>query len=348
MYRGVAFKVALFDVRFPPENSPASDETGAMKVTMKHPSRAQIIAGFAAVYVLWGSTYLAIRFAVQTIPPFLMAGTRHLAAGVVLYLYARRNGAPKPAAVHWKSAALIGTLLLLGGNGLVSWAEARVASGPAALIVASVPLWMVALSAAGSRRRPHGPVLAGLGLGLAGIALLVLPSGTGSHAGVAPAGAIALLVAAFCWSAGSLWSRHVPLPSSTLLATGMEALAGGAALWITGLLGGERVHAAAITLRSALSLGYLVVAGSIVGFSAYVWLLKVTSPERVSTYAFVNPIVAVTLGLALGGETLTPRIAAAAAVIVGAVAIILKFGESRSGDLGEVGNEPVPKRSAAK
>src|SRR5690348_9131194 len=126
---------------------------------MSHPTRARIVAGFAAIYVLWGSTYLAIRFAVQTIPPFLMAGTRHLAAGAVLYLYARRKGAPKPSGAHWKAAAFIGALLLLGGNGLVSWAEKRVASGPAALIVASVPLWMVALSAAGERRRPAGPVL---------------------------------------------------------------------------------------------------------------------------------------------------------------------------------------------
>ena len=297
---------------------------------MKHPSRAQIIAGFAAIYVLWGSTYLAIRFAVQTIPPFLMAGTRHLAAGAILYLYARRKGAPKPSAAHWKAAALIGALLLLGGNGLVSWAEKRVASGPAALIVASVPLWMVALSAFGERRRPAFPVLAGLGLGLAGIALLVLPSGTGSGPGIAPAGAAALLVAALCWSLGSLWSRRVSLPSSTLLATGMEALAGGAALWIAGLAGGERVQASAITLRSMVSLGYLIVAGSVIGFSAYVWLLKVASPERVSTYAFVNPIVAVALGLAFGGESLTLRIALSAAVIVGAVALILRFGKSRA------------------
>jgi drug/metabolite transporter (DMT)-like permease len=293
---------------------------------MKHPSRAQIVAGFAAVYVLWGSTYLAIRFAVETIPPFLMAGTRHLAAGGILYVFARRRGAAQPTLRNWKAAAGIGALLLLGGNGLVSWAEQRVASGPAALIVASVPLWMVLLSAAQERRRPAVAVLVGLLLALAGIALLVLPSAGGRAVELLPAGA--LLLAALSWSVGSLWSRRAPLPKETLLATAMEALAGGAALWIAGLAGGEGalLHVSAITARSALALGYLVVFGSILGFSAYVWLLTVSTPDRVSTYAFVNPIVAVALGVALAGEKLTPRIAIASMVIVGAVALILRFG----------------------
>ncbi len=299
---------------------------------MKHPSRAAVIAGFAAIYFVWGSTYLAIKFAVVTIPPFLMAGTRHLAAGAILYLYARRSGAPKPTFANWKAAAWIGALLLLGGNGLVSWAEQRVASGPAALIVASVPLWMVALSAAGDRRRPALPVLAGLALGLGGIALLVLPARNGSRGGIDPLGAGALLLAALSWSIGSLRSRRAALPTSTLLATGMEALAGGAALWIAGLAGGEGadLRLASITARSAISLAYLIVFGSVIGFSAYVWLLKVASPERVSTYAFVNPIVAVSIGVAIGGEAITPRIAGAAGVIVGAVALILRFGKARA------------------
>ncbi len=299
---------------------------------MKHPSRAAVVAGFAAIYLLWGSTYLAIKFAVVTIPPFFMAGTRHLAAGAILYLYARRKGAPKPSLSNWKAAAGIGTLLLLGGNGLVSWAEQRVASGPAALIVATVPLWMVALSAAGEKRRPALPVLAGLAVGLGGIGLLVLPTRSGSHAGIDPLGAGALLLAALSWSIGSLQSRRANLPRATLLATGMEALAGGAALWIAGLAAGEGadLRLASITARSAISLAYLVVFGSVVGFSAYVWLLKVASPERVSTYAFVNPIVAVAIGVAIGGEAITPRVAGAAGVIVGAVALILRFAKPRA------------------
>jgi drug/metabolite transporter (DMT)-like permease len=297
---------------------------------MKHPSRAQLVAGFAAIYVLWGSTYLGIRFAVETIPPFVMAGTRHLVAGAILYAFARRRGAPAPTFRNWKAAAGIGALLLLGGNGLVSWAEQRVASGPAALIVASVPVWMVLLSAAQERRRPSVAVLGGLALALAGIALLVLPNGGGRAVELLPAGA--LLVAALSWSVGSLWSRRAPLPKATLLATAMEALAGGAALWIAGLAGGEgaALHVSAITARSALSLAYLIVAGSILGFSAYVWLLTVSTPDRVSTYAFVNPIVAVTFGVLLAGEKLTLRIALASAVIVGAVALILRFGSRRA------------------
>jgi drug/metabolite transporter (DMT)-like permease len=262
-----------------------------------------------------------------------MAGTRHLAAGAVLYLFARARGAPAPPRRHWRNAAAIGTLLLLGGNGFVSWAEQRVASGPAALIVSTVPLWMVVLSAAGERRRPSSPVLAGLSLGLAGIAALVLPA-RGSGSGVDPIGAGLLLFAALSWSAGSLWSRKIALPSATLLSTGMQALGGGAALWIAGLASGEgaRLHFAAVTGRSAWSLAYLTLFGSILGFSAYVWLLKVSTPARVSTYAFVNPVVAVFLGLALGGETLTLRIAISAAAVVGAVALILRFGHGRPAD----------------
>ena len=296
---------------------------------MKHPSRAAVVAAFAAVYFVWGSTYLAIRFAVETIPPFLMAGTRHLAAGAILYAFARRRGAPRPTARNWKAAAGIGALLLLGGNGLVSWAETRMPSGPAALIVASVPLWMVALSAAGERRRPALPVFAGLALGLGGIAILVLPHRNGDAVPLVPAGA--LIVAALSWSLGSLASRRAPLPRETLLATAMEALAGGAALWIAGLAGGEgsALHLRDLTARSALALGYLIVFGSIVGFSAYVWLLKVVAPDRVSTYAFVNPIVAVILGIALGGEVLTLRIALAALAVVGAVSLILVYGTAR-------------------
>ncbi|HET7453743.1 MAG TPA: EamA family transporter, partial [Thermoanaerobaculia bacterium] len=252
---------------------------------MKHPPRGAVVAAFAAIYLLWGSTYLAIRFAVETIPSFLMAGTRHLAAGAILYACARARGAARPTLRNWKAAAAIGALLLLGGNGLVSWAETRMASGPAALIVASVPLWMVALSAAAARRRPAVPVFAGLALGLAGIAILVLPHRNGSAVPLLPAGA--LVVASLSWSVGSLESRRAPLPKETLLATAMEALAGGAILWAVGLAFGEgaALHLQTVTFRSAAALAYLIVFGSVLGFSAYVWLLKVTAPERVSTYA---------------------------------------------------------------
>jgi len=291
-------------------------------------SKAKIVSAFGAVYLLWGSTYLAIRFGVETIPPFLMAGTRHLTAGLLLYAWMRARGTPRPPLRHWASAAVVGGLLLLGGNGLVTWAEQRVPSGLAALIVASVPIWMAMLGGLEKRRLPGGFLIGGLALGLTGIALLVVPGRFGGGRHVDPVGAAALLLAAVSWSIGSLFSRRAKLPSSTLTAVSMEMIAGGALLWAAGLLGGEgaRLHVSAVSLKSAISLGYLVVFGSLVGFSAYVWLLKVTTPARVSTYAYVNPIVAVLLGTLFAGEELTLRIGLAAAGIVAAVALIIRHG----------------------
>ena len=294
---------------------------------MSH-SKTRLVAAFAAVYVLWGSTYLAIRFGVETIPPFLMAGTRHLAAGLLLYGWMRARGTPRPSRSEWVSAVFIGGLMLLGGNGLVTWAEQRVPSGLAALIVASVPIWMAVFAGVEQRRRPAAFVIAGLALGLTGIAVLVVPGRFGGGEHVDPLGAAALLTAALSWSAGSLLSRRVKLPASTIMATSMEMLGGGTLLWIVGLLFGEgsRLQLSAISLKSALSLGYLIVFGSLLGFTAYVWLLKATTPARVSTYAYVNPVVAVLLGTLLAGESLTLRIGIAAVGIVAAVALIIRHG----------------------
>ncbi len=289
------------------------------------PTRGRVALAFAAVYVLWGSTYLAIRFGIETIPPFLMAGTRHLIAGLLLYTWMRSRGTPRPSATHWRSATIIGGLMLLGGNGLVTWAEQRVPSGLAALIVASVPIWMAVLEGFEKRARPGGAVIAGLLLGLAGIALLVAPGRFAGNGHVDPIGALALLTAALCWSIGSLYSRRVPLPASTFTATAMEMIAGGTWLWVAGLLFGEgsRLHLSAISMRSAVSLAYLILFGSLIGFTAYVWLLKATTAARVSTYAYVNPIVAVVLGTLFAGEVITARVAIAAFVIVGSVALII-------------------------
>lgn len=293
--------------------------------TGRGPTRGRVALAFAAVYVLWGSTYLAIRFGIETIPPFLMAGTRHLTAGLILYLWMRSRGTPRPSATHWRSAAIIGGLMLLGGNGLVTWAEQRVPSGLAALIVASVPIWMAVFEGLERRARPGAAVITGLLLGVAGIAVLVAPGRFAGNGHVDPIGALALLTAALCWSFGSLYSRRVPLPASTFTATAMEMIAGGTWLWVTGLLFGEgsRLHLSAISMRSAVSLAYLVLFGSLIGFTAYVWLLKVTTPARVSTYAYVNPIVAVVLGTLFAGEVITARVAIAALVIVGSVALII-------------------------
>ena len=295
-----------------------------------HPSRSQVALGFAAVYILWGSTYLGIRFAVASLPPLLMAGTRHLVAGFLLYAIMRLRGAPRPTAVNWRSAVLLGALLLLGGNGLVTLAEQTVPSGITALMVAAVPFWMVLLNAADQRTWPRLSVLGGLVLGVAGLAILVFPTGGHAPDHVDPVGILMLVGATFSWGVGSLYAHRAQMPSSTFLGIGMEMIAGGVLSWAVGLGIGEGsgLHLHYFTGKSLLALGYLVVFGSLLGFSAYVWLLKVTTPARASTYAFVNPVIAVLLGWALAGEPLTSRVMLAGATIVAAVALILFFGSS--------------------
>ena len=283
----------------------------------------KIGAALAAVYVIWGSTYLAIAIAIETMPPFWMAGVRFIVAGALLYGLARLTGAERPVRVHWRSAALIGGLLLLGGNGGVVWAEQRVDSGLAALLVSTVPLWMVLLQwLRPGGVRPAGRVLGGVAVGFAGLVMLVRP-GSG-HGGIDPLGVVVLMVGCLSWAWGSLHSRRVSLPASPLMATALEMITGGALLMLAGAVTGEaaRLDLAAVSMRSALALGYLVVFGALVGFTAYIWLLRVASPVVVSTYAYVNPIVAVFLGWLIRGEPLTGSTLAAAAVIVTGVALI--------------------------
>ena len=289
-------------------------------------SRLALVAAFAIVYVVWGSTYLAIRFAIETLPPFLMAAARFLTAGMVLYLWARlARGAEKPGRAQWQAAAVVGSLLLLGGNGLVVWSELRIPSGSAALLGGTTPLWMVSID--WLRRggvRPTPQVVIGLVLGLVGLVWLI---GPGSLAGGEPIdliGAAAVMVSSLAWAAGSIYQRHALMPASPWLSTAMQMLMGGAGLLVVGVALGElpQVNAASFSLRSVLAFLYLVVFGSIVTFSAYVWLLRASTPARVSTHTYVNPIVAVLLGWALASEPLTLRMLVAAAVIIGGVALI--------------------------
>ena len=293
--------------------------------TNREPGTLQILAAFAAIYLLWGSTYLFIRFGVETIPPFLMAGTRHLLAGSLLLAWVRLRTGEQPRASQWLPAAIVGTLLLVGGNGGVTWAEQRVPSGLAALLVATMPLWLVLLDwlRPGGVRPRLGATL-GLLLGFGGVALLVGPSRlNGTH--VDPLGATVLVLAALSWAIGSLYSRHGKLATSPLLAAAMQSLCGGTLLFILGGVSGEwtRLDLAQVSLRSVLSLAYLVLFGSLLGFTAYIWLLRVTTPSRVSTYAYVNPVVAVLLGWAFAGEAITGRMIGATALIVGAVALVI-------------------------
>jgi len=286
--------------------------------------RLKLVIAFAAIYLIWGSTYLAIRIAIETLPPFLMAGVRLTVAGILLYGWARWRGAPRPVRSNWLAAGVVGGLMPLGGNGGVVWAEQRVPSGLTAVLIATVPLWIAILEWVRSGARPGGRVAGGLIMGMAGIALLVGPGELAGGKGIDLLGAAVLLLASLSWAMGSLYSRRARLPSSPLLATAMEMLAGGLLLLLAGLIAGQAADfdPARISLQSVVALCYLIVFGSLVAFTAYVWLLRVTLPSHAATYAYVNPVVAVFLGWAVGGEPLTARTLLAAAIIVGAVVII--------------------------
>lgn len=287
------------------------------------PSRAQVGLAFAAVYVFWGSTYLAIKIGLESLPPFLMAGSRFVVAGLLLTAFARLRGAAAPTARHWLSATVVGGLLLLGGNGGVVWAQQTVPSGLAALIVAAVPLIMAVLDALRpGGARPGPAAVLGLIGGFGGVALLVLSGGAGAGR-VSPAAAAALLGACLSWAVGSLLARSLPLPSP-LLAIGLEMIAGGLLQILAGLGLGEaaRLDLAAVSARSWAAVAYLVVFGSMGGFVSYVWLLGVRPAAQVATYAYVNPVIAVFLGWVLGGEPLSASALAAAALVVGSVVLV--------------------------
>jgi drug/metabolite transporter (DMT)-like permease len=290
-----------------------------------HASRAQIVAAFASIYLIWGSTYLAIRYAVETIPPLIMGGIRFVISGAMLYLWARSRGAPKPTHLHWRNAIVAGGFLLLGGNGAVVWAEQFVPSGLTALLVSILPFWLVIIEwVRPPRRRPSGAVMIGLVFGFIGIIVLVGPSDVGGHGDVSPLGALVLILGSLSWAIGSFWSRDAQLPQSGLLTTGMEMLGGGALLLIVGAMTGELSHfdIYRISRESAVGLVYLVTFGSLLGFTSYIWLLDKVSPARLGTYAYVNPIVAVLLGWAIAGERLSIRTGVAAAIVICAVALI--------------------------
>jgi drug/metabolite transporter (DMT)-like permease len=287
--------------------------------------RLRVLVAFAAIYLVWGSTYLAIRFAIETLPPLLTAGMRFVIAGPLLYVWARRSGGSRPTRRQWLATAIVGGLLLLGGNGLVTWSEVRVSSGLTALLVATVPLWMVLLDWVFLRAsRPSLNVFLGLALGLIGIVLLIGPANLLGKHRVDLIGAGMALLAALSWAVGSLYARRAPLPAAPLVGTAMEMIAGGVLLLLASGIKGEwaQVDFAAVSLSSWLALVYLTVFGSIVAFTAYTWLLRVSTPARVSTYAYVNPVVAVLLGWAVAGEMLTVQMLVAAVVIICAVVLI--------------------------
>jgi len=294
---------------------------------------ALVWAALLTVYVLWGSTYLAIRVAVTTMPPLLMAGARFTIAGLLLLAWrlpiALRAG-NAPSVVQWR-ALVIGAALLLGGNGGVAFAETTVPSGLTALIVSTVPLWMTAIDAVFYKRMPSRAALVGLVTGFGGVALLIGAPGGGS---VSVAGAVVLVLASLSWAAGSIYSRSAKLPEDSFLATGMQMVAGGACLLIVGTAFREipRLDIGAVSYNSWIAFGWLVFFGGIVGFSAYLWAIRNASTALVATYAYVNPVVAVALGWAILSEPITFRTLLAGAVIVASVALIVSAGTRAAPD----------------
>lgn len=289
------------------------------------PASLLLVASFLAVYIIWGSTYFAIRVGLESFPPLLLAGTRHLVAGLLLCFLFRRTGT-RPTKAQWITAAITGVLLLFGGNGGVCWAEEYVPSGITALLVATVTLWMVLVDwLRPGGHRPSARVLFGIVTGFAGLLVLVGPAHLGSSGRVDPVGAGILVLASLSWACGSLYSKHGSLPSSPLLGVGMQGLCGGSTLWIIGLLGGEgaHFHPSQVSLRSWLAVGYLVLFGSCIGFTAYLYILKKSAAARVATYAFVNPIVAMILGWGFAGEALTVRTLIAGTIILTAVVLVI-------------------------
>ena len=287
--------------------------------------KTKIWIALFALYIVWGSTYLAIRFAVETLPPFLHAGLRFLISGLVLVLWRRVAGDAMPTRNQWKSLAIIGTLLLLGGNSLVAVAEQRIASGIAALIIGTVPLWLVVIETLRPGGvRPSWQALIGLIVGFGGIYLLVGPTDPTGGLQFDALGTILLVIAAFLWSLGSIYSRGADLPKSALMMTGGEMLAGSIPIFIVSLLFGEwrSFNIAQVSTESWLALLYLITFGSMIGFVAYIWLLQNAPISLVATYAYVNPLVAVFLGNWFAQEELTARTLVGAMIIIGSVIFI--------------------------
>ena len=290
--------------------------------------RWRIALAFLSIYAIWGSTYLAIRFAVETFPPFLMAAIRFLIAGGALYAWMRLKGAPRPTRANWKAATIVGVFLLLGGNGGVVKAEQVFPSGLTAVLITTVPIWMALVELVRKDRIvPTLHVVLGLVLGFGGVVLLVGPGNLVGSGGLNPLWVGVLILASLSWAIGSVYSRKASLPRTPLLGSGMEMLTGGALLLVVSLVSLEWVgfQPSNVSVLSLVSFIYLIVFGSLIGFSSYVWLLTKTTTARVSTYAYVNPVVAVFLGYFLAGEQLTLRTVLASTVIVIAVVVITTF-----------------------
>lgn len=311
-------------------------------------NRTRILLAFAAVYVLWGSTYLFIKYAIDTIPPFMLGASRFVVSGGILYALARWRGAPRPTAMELRLAAITGVLMLGLGNGGVMLAEKTVASGVVALIVSTVPIWVVLIDWLRPKGvRPRKAMFAGLALGLIGMVILIGPKAIVGEGHVDEVGTLILLVGSVSWSIGTLMTRWSTRPGSPLVFAALQMLAASAAMLIMSLVTGDwrQFSWSTVSGLSVFSFWYLVVAGSIIGYTAYVYLLGVVSAAKASTYAYVNPIIAVVLGWLFANEPLGGRTLIAAAVILGGVAIITT---AQAGGKTSTGEHPLPTPSPSK
>jgi len=298
-------------------------ETLTATPTAASANRMLVVFSFFCIYVIWGSTYLAIRYAVETIPPLYTAGFRHLSAGTILLIWALAKGL-RPTWPQIRASIVIGFFFFLVGHGSLHWAERVVPSGPAALLIAVEPIFVFLLSSAAARTwRINGMLLAGIALGLVGVGILVSGTTLESTHGLT-LGSIVILIGAFSWSVGIIYSRRSHLSGSPLLLSALSLLSGAVMLLLTATLAGEAKSflLAQVALKSWISLGYLILFGSVITFTAYNWLLEHYSPTLVATHTYVNPVVAVFLGWAYGGETLTMKVAMAATLVIVAVILV--------------------------
>jgi drug/metabolite transporter (DMT)-like permease len=319
--------------------------------------RGQVWLGMLVLYFVWGSTYLGIAYAVETIPPFLMAAIRFALAGLVLLTWSTvrsRGEFVAPSRREWRDSAIVGALLLGGGMGMVAWGEQTIPSGIAALIIGLMPVWVAVLGRVFLGERLPGIAVAGIVIGFAGVGILVAPTIAGESGSLDPLGLVALLISPIAWSAGSLFASHrATLPNQPLVATGLQMVTGAVVLFMMALVSGEpaRFDPAAVSSDSLVALAYLTIIGSLLAFTVYGWLLRVAPLPFIATYAYVNPVVAVILGTVIRGEPLDPRTLVAGAIIVGAVALIVtargRMAAPRSQEVAEPAGRARPEVTAA-